>query len=163
MIQGIYSYLIIFSFVSITYIWIYTRRRYRSRSLALAPLAPTPHFVTKYFGLVPPPSTSEKTDEISKFLIRAGQDPKYSPVSVCWTITGKPLVIVSTLKGIKDVLITGQHKSKNELPKVQRGDLIRLIHNLVFGGKNLNNTIGEASRKRGDEIQKGTLTHIFDL
>jgi hypothetical protein len=120
----------------------------------LAPLAPTPHFVTKYFGLVPPPSASEKTDEISKFLIRAGQDPKYSPVSVCWSITGKPLVVVSTLKGIKDVLINGQHKSKNELPKVQRGDLIRLIHNLVFGGKNLNNTIGEASRKRGDEIQK---------
>ncbi|CAO3687709.1 unnamed protein product [Rhizopus microsporus] len=148
MIQGIYSYLILFSFVSITYIWIYTRRRYRSRSLALAPLAPTPHLVTKYFGLVPPPSTSEKTDEISKFLIRAGQDPKYSPVSVCWTITGKPLVVVSTLKGIKDVLITGQHKSKNELPKVQRGDLIRLIHNLVFGGKNLNNTIGEEWRWR---------------
>ncbi|ORE12099.1 cytochrome P450 [Rhizopus microsporus var. microsporus] len=148
MTQGIYSYLISFSLVSITYIWIYTRRRYRSKSLALAPLAPTPHFVTKYFGLVPPPSTSEKTDEISKFLIRAGQDSKYSPVSVCWSITGKPLVVVSTLKGIKDVLITGQHKSKNEIPKVQRGDLIRLIHNLVFGGKNLNNTIGEEWRWR---------------
>jgi hypothetical protein len=111
-------------------------------------LAPTDNFITKYLGLVPPPNHAEKADELSQFLIRAGQDPRYLPVSVCWSLTGKPLVIASTLKGIKDVLLDGQMKSKvkgEQKPKVQRGNMIRLIHNLVFGGKSLNNVIGEVS------------------
>jgi hypothetical protein len=87
---------------------------------------------------------------LSEFLILTGQDPKMSPISVCWSVTGKPLVIVNTLRGIKDVLIDGQAKSKvkGEPSKVQRGNLIRLIQNLVFGGNNINNTIGEVIYKR---------------
>lgn len=128
-------------------VFIYSRRRYGS-SLASVVLAPTDNFITKYLGLVPPPNHAEKADELSQFLIRAGQDPQYLPVSVCWSLTGKPLVIASTLKGIKDVLLDGQMKSKvkgEQQPKVQRGNMIRLIHNLVFGGKSLNNVIGEVS------------------
>ncbi|KAG1458343.1 hypothetical protein G6F46_004576 [Rhizopus delemar] len=134
----------------LAYVFIYCRRRYGS-SLASVVLAPTDNFITKYLGLVPPPNHAEKTDELSRFLIRAGQDPRYFPVSVCWSLTGKPLVIASTLKGIKDVLLDGQMKSKvrgEQQPKVQRGNMIRLIHNLVFGGKSLNNVIGEDWRWR---------------
>jgi hypothetical protein len=136
----IYGVLVI---VAIVYLAIYYRRRYRS-TLASAPLALADHFVVKYFGLVPPPNDKEKTDTLSRFLIRVGQDQRFSPISVCWSITGKPLVIVNTLKGVKDVLMEGQ-TMKNGVQKVQRGNLIRLIQNLVFGGKNLNNTIGEVS------------------
>ncbi|KAI8095517.1 cytochrome P450 [Thamnidium elegans] len=135
--------------ICIIYITTYYFRRYRS-PLANAPIATSYHFLISYFGLVPPPSDSEKTDNLSQFLIRVGQDSKLSPVSVCWSITGKPLVIVNTLKGVKDVLIDGQAKSKikDEKPNVQRGNLIRLIQNLVFGGKSLNNAIGEEWRWR---------------
>lgn len=132
--------------MAIVYMIYYYNKRYRS-PLALAPLAPAEHFLVKYFGLVPPPNDAEKIDTLSRFLIRVGQDPSLSPISVCWSITGTPLVIVSTLKGIKDVLIDGQAKSKvkDEPSKVQRGNLIRLIQNLVFGGKSLNNVVGEVS------------------
>jgi hypothetical protein len=130
--------------MAIVYIVTCYRRRYLS-ILASAPLAPAEHFVIKYFGLVPPPNDKEKTDTLSRFLIHVGQDQGLSPISVCWSITGKPLVIVNTLKGVKDVLIEGQAKKKGEPAKVQRGNLIRLIQNLVFGGKSLNNVIGEVS------------------
>lgn len=128
----------------IYYVTKYYYKRYTS-PLANTPLAPATHFVLKHFGLVPPPNDSEKTDTLSDFLIRTGQDTKRSPISVCWSVTGKPLVMANTLKGIKDILLEGQGKNKvkNKVPKIQRGDLIRLIQNLVFGGKNLNNTIGE--------------------
>lgn len=129
---------------AIIYIFVYSYRRYNS-PLASAPLAKADHFVVKYFGFVPPPSDAEKTDTLSHFLIRLGQDPKHSPFSVCWSMTGKPLVIVNSLKGVKDVLIEGQAKNKlkDETPNVQRGNLIRLIQNLVFGGKSINNAVGE--------------------
>lgn len=133
--------------MAIAYMAYYYNKRYRS-PLASAPLAPAEHFLVKYFGLVPPPSDTEKVDTLSRFLIRVGQDASLSPISVCWSITGTPLVIVNTLKGIKDVLIDGQAKSKvkDEPSKVQRGNLIRLIQNLVFGGKSLNNVVGEVRR-----------------
>ncbi|KAF1797356.1 CYP5211, partial [Mucor lusitanicus] len=135
--------------MAIAYMAYYYNKRYRS-PLASAPLAPAEHFLVKYFGLVPPPSDTEKVDTLSRFLIRVGQDASLSPISVCWSITGTPLVIVNTLKGIKDVLIDGQAKSKvkDEPSKVQRGNLIRLIQNLVFGGKSLNNVVGEEWRWR---------------
>jgi hypothetical protein len=78
-----------------------------------------------------------------------GQDSLFSPIAVCWSLFGKPLVIVNTLRGIKDVLLDGQSKSKSidTTPKVQRGDMICLIQDLVFGGKNVNNTIGEVNKK----------------
>ncbi|GAN03989.1 cytochrome P450 [Mucor ambiguus] len=135
--------------VVIAYMVYYYNKRYRS-PLATAPLAPAEHFLVKHFGLVPPPSDAEKVDTLSQFLIRVGQDASLSPISVCWSITGTPLVIVNTLKGIKDVLIDGQAKSKvkDEPSKVQRGNLIRLIQNLVFGGKSLNNVVGEEWRWR---------------
>ncbi|KAI8640820.1 cytochrome P450 [Parasitella parasitica] len=131
------------------YMAYYFHKRYRS-PLASAPLARAEHFLVKYFGLIPPPNNSEKTDTLSRFLIRVGQDPSLSPVSVCWSVTGSPTVIVNTLKGIRDVLIDGQVKSKvkNEPSKVQRGTMIRVLQNLVFGGDNLNNTIGEEWRWR---------------
>lgn len=127
----------------------YLFNRYTS-VLASAPLAPANNFWVKYFGIVPPPSDADTKDMLSEFLILTGQDPKMSPISVCWSVTGKPLVIVNTLRGIKDVLIDGQAKSKvkGEPSKVQRGNLIRLIQNLVFGGNNINNTIGEVIYKR---------------
>lgn len=122
----------------------YCQRRYLS-PLASVPIAPANHFLIKYLGLVPPPNDKDTKDLISEFLIRLGQDVSFSPVAVCWSIFGKPLVIVNTLKGIKDVLIDGQTKGKlsEKTPRVQRGDLICLIQNLVFGGKNINNTIGQ--------------------
>lgn len=130
--------------LTVVYFSIYCNRRYNS-PLANAPLAKAEHFVVKYFGLVPPPSNSEKTDTLSRFLIRVGQDPKLSPISVCWSILGTPLVIVNSLKGIKDVLIDGQAKSKvkGQPSNVQRGNLIRFIQNLVFGGRSINNVVGE--------------------
>ena len=123
------------------YAFIYTQRRYRS-ALAHAPLAKADQFSVKYLGFVPPPNQAETTDSLSKFLIREGST---LPLSVCWSLTGSPLVLVNSLKGIKDVLIDGQGKSKtrDKEPKVQRGNLIRLIQNLVFGGKSINNVIGE--------------------
>ncbi|KAG2195955.1 hypothetical protein INT47_007091 [Mucor saturninus] len=130
--------------IIVYYVSKYFYKRYTS-PLANTPLAPATHFLVKYFGLVPPPNDAEKTDTLSAFLIRTGRDTKRSPINVCWSITGKPLVFANTLKGIKDILLDGQGKTKdkNNVPNVQRGDLIRLIQNLVFGGKNLNNTIGE--------------------
>ncbi|KAG1120479.1 hypothetical protein G6F42_012737 [Rhizopus arrhizus] len=135
--------------LAMAYMVYYYNKRYRS-PLASAPLAPAEHFLVKYFGLVPPPSDAEKVDTLSRFLIRVGQDASLSPISVCWSITGTPLVIVNTLTGIKDVLIDGQAKSKikDQPSRVQRGNLIRLIQNLVFGGKSLNNVVGEEWRWR---------------
>jgi hypothetical protein len=132
--------------VAIMYSLYYYNKRYRS-PLFSAPLATVDHFLVKYFGLVPPPNDAEKTDTLSRFLIRVGQDPKQSPISVCWSVTGKPLIFANTLKGCKDILIDGQAKSKvkGEEPNIQRGNLIRLIQNLVFGGKSINNAIGEVS------------------
>lgn len=133
--------------IIVYYVTKYYYKRYTS-PLSNTPLAPATHFLVKYFGLVPPPNDAEKTDTLSAFLIRTGRDTKRSPINVCWSITGNPLVFANTLKGIKDILLDGQGKpkNKNEVPKVQRGDLIRLIQNLVFGGKNLNNTIGEVRK-----------------
>ncbi|KAL9539422.1 hypothetical protein MBANPS3_010262 [Mucor bainieri] len=148
-ITAVYSSAVMPFLIAIAYMAYYCNKRYRS-PLASAPLAPAEHFLVKYFGLVPPPSDADKVDTLSRFLIRVGQDTSLSPISVCWSITGTPLVIVNTLKGIKDVLIDGQAKSKvkDETSKVQRGNLIRLIQNLVFGGKSLNNVVGEEWRWR---------------
>ncbi|KAI9482996.1 MAG: cytochrome P450 [Benjaminiella poitrasii] len=144
--NGVYAIPVL---ITVAYICLYYKRRYLS-PLASAPLAPADHFLVKYFGMVPPPNEAEKADTLSRFLIRVGQDPSLSPISVCWSIMGKPLVIVNTLKGIKDVLVDGQARSKvkGKPSKVQRGNLIRLIQNLVFGGKSLNNVIGEEWRWR---------------
>lgn len=125
----------------------YLYRRY-STPIANAPVAPADNFWLKYFGLVPPPNDNEETDRLSEFLIKVGQDPKQTPISVCWSIMGTPLVLVNTLQGIKDVLIDGQAKRGKDIPNVQRGDLIRYIQNLVFGGPNLNNTVGEVCNSR---------------
>ena len=58
---------------------------------------------------------------------------------------GNPLVLVNSLQGVKDVLVEGQGRSsaKDQLPNVQRGKLIQFIQCVVFGGKNINNTIGD--------------------
>lgn len=134
--------------IIVYYVTKYYYQRYTS-PLANTPLAPATHFLVKYFGLVPPPNDAETSDTLSEFLIHTGRDTQSSPINVCWSVTGKPLVFANTLKGIKDILLDGQGKSKDKshVPKVQRGDLIRLIQNLVFGGKNLNNTIGEVNEK----------------
>ncbi|KAI8967808.1 cytochrome P450 [Mycotypha africana] len=145
--------------LAILSIALYVHRRYvRYASLAKAPIAPAHSFFLKYFGIVPPPSEKETHDALSHFLIRVGrQDTRVSPVSVCWSIFGTPLVIVNTLKGIKDVLIEGQSRTSRSKgkaasvekgPQVQRGMMIRLVHHLVFGGMNLNNTVGEDWRWR---------------
>lgn len=120
----------------------YTYRRYAT-PLGHAPLAKTNNFWLAAFGLVPPPSNT--SDKLSEFLIQVGQDRQQTPVSVVWSVMGTPLVLVNTLKGIKDVLIEGQTKQKDKNPptNVQRGNLICFIQNLVFGGKSINNTIGE--------------------
>ncbi|KAI8390856.1 cytochrome P450 [Radiomyces spectabilis] len=127
----------------------YIYRRFTS-PMAHAPIASADNFWTSYLGLVPPPSDTEEIDHLSRMLIQIGQDPRQSPVSVCWSVTGTPLVFVNTLKGIKDVLVDGQTKpkAKGATPNVQRGDLIRKIQNLVFGGKSINNTVGEEWRWR---------------
>ncbi|KAI8983564.1 cytochrome P450 [Pilobolus umbonatus] len=126
-----------------TYAVTYYNRRYNS-SVSYAPIAPAKNIWIKYFGMVPPPNDSETTDEISQFLIKTGRQARASSVSVCWSILGRPLVLVNTLQGVRDVLIDGQmNKVKGETTKIQRGDLLRLVQNLVFGGKNLNNTIGQ--------------------
>ncbi|KAF7721700.1 hypothetical protein EC973_004289 [Apophysomyces ossiformis] len=140
--------LLLFLVVLVTVRYIY--RRYTS-PIAWAPVAPADNLWISYFGLVPPPNEKETHDQLSEFLIRVGQDPNQSPISVCWSIFGTPLVLVNTLKGFKDVLIDGQmqnRKKGNGIPNVQRGNLIRLIQNHVFGGKNINNTIGEEWRWR---------------
>ncbi|KAI8362775.1 cytochrome P450 [Blakeslea trispora] len=130
------------------YITFYCYRRYSS-PLASAPLAVTNSILVQYFGLVPPPKDTDTKDHISEFLINIGQDSSLSPIAVCWSIFGSPLVIVNTLKGIKNVLVDGQARTKGEqVPKVQRGNLIRLIQNLVFGGPSLNNLVGKEWRWR---------------
>ncbi|ORZ05055.1 cytochrome P450 [Absidia repens] len=118
----------------------YAVRRYTS-CLANAPQPTSRNFWIQYLGFVPPPHDGE--DVLSKFLIEVGQDQRQSPISVCFSVMGRPLVLVNTLKGIKDVLIDGQAKNKKLGPCVQRGDLIRRIHSLVFGGPSINNTVGE--------------------
>ncbi|KAG0174221.1 hypothetical protein DFQ28_000011 [Apophysomyces sp. BC1034] len=128
----------------------YFYRRYTS-PIASAPVAPVHNIWVSYFGIVPPPSKKDDHDELSEFLICVGQDPRQSPISVCWSILGTPLVLVNTLKGVKDVLIDGQMQSQRKgggVSNVQRGNLIRLIQNHVFGGKNINNTVGEEWRWR---------------
>lgn len=139
------TYSIPFSLI-IAYTVFYYNKRFRS-PLASAPLATADHFLVKYFGLVPPPNDAEKTDTLSQFLIRVGQDVKQSPVSVCWSVTGTPLVLVNSPKACRDILIDGQAKNKvkGQEPNIQRGNLIRLIQNHVFGGTNINNAIGEVS------------------
>ncbi|ORX59678.1 cytochrome P450 [Hesseltinella vesiculosa] len=97
-------------------------------------------------GLVPPPHDGD--DMLSEFLIEVGQDQHQSPISVCHSIFGTPLVLVNTLKGIKDVLIDGQAKHKTLGPRVQRGEMIRRIQNLVFGGPSINNAVGDDWRWR---------------
>ncbi|KAI9264881.1 cytochrome P450 [Phascolomyces articulosus] len=132
----------------------YFYRRYTS-PLVKVPLAMATNFWVAYFGLVPPPN--DKQDELSEFLIRVGQDGDQTPISVLWSVMGKPTVLVNTLQGIKDVLIEGQTKRKDSKvmiqqhrppTNVQRGDFIRLAQNLVFGGPNINNTVGEEWRWR---------------
>ncbi|KAI9303164.1 cytochrome P450 [Cunninghamella echinulata] len=115
-------------------------KKYTSR-LRNAPTPKKGNFWITQLGLVPPPSDGK--DTLSEFLIHVGQDVNQSPISVCYSLMGTPLVLVNTLKGIKDVLINGQAKNKKTSPCVQRGDLIRRIQNLVFGGPSINNTIGE--------------------
>ncbi|KAI8353250.1 cytochrome P450 [Choanephora cucurbitarum] len=140
--------LAVLSVILLGFIGNYCYQRYRS-PLASAPIAITNNPLVQYFGLVPPPKKTDQKDHISEFLIRIGQDPRLSPVAVCWSIFGTPLVFVNTLKGIKDVLIDGQARVKGEeVPKVQRGNLIRLIQNLVFGGPSLNNQVGKEWRWR---------------
>ncbi|KAI9020166.1 cytochrome P450 [Phycomyces nitens] len=133
-------------------VFLVLRYHYRRKTsvLASAPLIPTKNFWISNFGLVPPPNEAETTDELSNFLISVGQDSKQSPLSVSWSIFGSPLVIVNSLKGIKDVLISGQIRSKvqGRPSNVQRGNLIRLIQNHVFGGENINNATGEGWRWR---------------
>ncbi|KAI9490797.1 cytochrome P450 [Zychaea mexicana] len=136
--------------VAIVLVLRYFYRRYTS-PLAKAPLAETNNFWLANFGLVPPPSDTE--DKLSEFLIKVGQDQQQIPVSVVWSVMGTPTVLVNTLQGIKDVLIDGQAKRKGKNltgppTNVQRGDFIRLIQNLVFGGPSINNTVGEDWRWR---------------
>ncbi|KAI8148262.1 cytochrome P450 [Fennellomyces sp. T-0311] len=126
----------------------YLYRRYSS-VLAHAPLAETNNFWLANFGLVHPPSDTE--DKLSEFLIKVGQDSRQTPISVVWSVMGTPLVLVNTLQGIKDVLIDGQAKRKGlrgAPSNVQRGDFIRRIQNLVFGGPSINNAVGEDWRWR---------------
>ena len=125
----------------------YFYRRYNS-PLAKTPLSITNNIWLAYFGIVPPPN--DKEDKLSEFLINVGQDSRQAPISVLWSVMGTPTVLVNTLQGIKDVLIDGQAKGKGKSNRepptnVQRGDFIRLIQNLVFGGPSINNTVGEVS------------------
>ncbi|KAI8062910.1 cytochrome P450 [Gongronella butleri] len=123
----------------------YVLRRYKS-PLAGRPQPKHGSFWITRLGLVPPPHDGD--DILSEFLIRVGQDAAQSPISVCFSVFGTPLVLVNTLKGIKDVLIDGQQKHKTLGPRVQRGDMIRKIQNLVFGGPSINNAVGEDWRWR---------------
>ena len=87
---------------------------------------------------------NEVADELSAFLIKCGQDPKQQPWSVCWSMFGTPLVILNSLQSIKDVLVDAQQrKNRNGKGAAERGQLINKIQNIVFGGKNINNTVGE--------------------
>ncbi|KAI7869006.1 cytochrome P450 [Spinellus fusiger] len=120
----------------------YYYKRYNS-ILANALVIRSKNFWTDNFGLIPPP-IEEPTDTLSQFLIEVGTTPHQYPLGVSWSVFGTPLVIVNSLKGIKDVLIEGQARKKGgEGPKVQRGDMIRLIQNHVFGGKSINNVVGD--------------------
>lgn len=141
-------------------IYTYCRRRYLS-PLASVPIAPANHFLIKYFGLVPPPNENDTRDYTSEFLIPLGQDAFFSPIAVCWSLFGKPLVIANTLKGIKDVLIDGPKSKVDNVPRVQRGDLICLIQNLVFGGKNINNTVGQVINKQFVVSSDTYLIHLL--
>ncbi|KAI8092872.1 cytochrome P450 [Halteromyces radiatus] len=118
----------------------YAYRRYTS-ILSNAPTPKINNFWITWFGIVPPPSDGD--DDVSQFLIESGQDQHQSPISVCFSIMGKPLVLVNTLKGIKDVLIDGQARNKKLGPCVQRGEMICRLHSLVFGGPSINNTVGQ--------------------
>lgn len=114
-----------------------------------APIARTSNFWISKLGTAPPPNDKETKDELSAFLIQCGQDPSQLPWSVCWSFLGTPLVILNSLQSIKDVLIDAQlKKSRNGKPAAQRGKLICKIQNIVFGGKNINNTVGEEWRWR---------------
>ncbi|KAI7860474.1 cytochrome P450 [Circinella umbellata] len=136
--------------IALFFVLRYFYRRYNS-PLAKTPLSITNNLWLAYFGIVPPPS--DQDDKLSEFLINVGQDTRQTPVSVLWSIMGTPTVLVNTLQGIKDVLIDGQAKRKDKSnhgppTNVQRGDFIRLIQNLVFGGPSINNTVGEDWRWR---------------
>lgn len=121
--------------------WTYYRYFGPMRS---ATIARTKSFWISKIGAVPPPSDKEVTDELSSFLIQCGQDPTQQPWSVCWSIFGTPLVILNNLQSIKDVLIDAQlKKNKEGRGAAERGQLINKIQNIVFGGKNINNTVGE--------------------
>ncbi|CAO3622767.1 unnamed protein product [Cunninghamella blakesleeana] len=123
----------------------YLFKKYTS-ILRNAPKPKKGNFWITQLGVVPPPNDGK--DTLSEFLIEVGQDENQSPISVCYSLFGTPLVLVNTLKGIKDVLITGQAKNKKLGPCVQRGELIRRIQNLVFGGPSINNAVGEDWRWR---------------
>ncbi|KAI8344645.1 cytochrome P450 [Chlamydoabsidia padenii] len=126
--------------ITVIFVLNYTFRRYTS-CLARAPQPAGTNFWITRLGIVPPPHDGD--DVLSQFLIEAGQDPRQTPISVCFSLMGTPLVLVNSLKGIKDVLIDGQAKNKQLGPCVQRGNLICKIHKLVFGGANINNVVGE--------------------
>jgi cytochrome P450 len=114
-----------------------------------ASIARTSNFWISKLGTAPPPNDKETKDELSAFLIRCAQDASQQPFSVCWSVMGTPLVILNSLQSIKDVLIDAQlKKSGNGKPAAQRGSLINKIQNIVFGGKNINNTVGEEWRWR---------------
>ncbi|KAG2177943.1 hypothetical protein INT43_003190 [Umbelopsis isabellina] len=123
-------------------------RRYLG-PMRTAPIAHTSNFWISKLGTAPPPNDKETKDELSAFLIQCGQDPSQLPWCVCWSFLGTPLVILNSLQSIKDVLIDAQlKKSRNGKPAAQRGRLINKIQNIVFGGKNINNTVGEEWRWR---------------
>jgi hypothetical protein len=121
--------------------WIYHRYFGSMRS---ATIARTKNFWISKIGAAPPPSEADSSDELSAFLLQCGQDPTQQPWSVCWSIFGTPLVILNSLQSIKDILINAQmKKTNNGREAAERGQLICKIQNVVFGGKNINNTIGQ--------------------
>jgi hypothetical protein len=121
--------------------WVYYRYFGPMRT---ATIARTKSFWISKIGVAPPTSDNEVADELSAFLIKCGQDPKQQPWSVCWSMFGTPLVILNSLPSIKDVLVDAQQrKNRNRKGAAERGQLINKIQNIVFGGKNINNTVGE--------------------
>lgn len=116
-------------------------------SMSSATIARSNSFWISKIGAAPPPNDHDTTDELSAFLVQCGQDPTQQPWSVCWSMFGTPLVILNSLQSIKDVLINAQmKKTSNGREAAERGQLICKIQNVVFGGKNINNTIGKVGK-----------------
>ncbi|CAO3669940.1 unnamed protein product [Umbelopsis ramanniana] len=112
--------------------------------MSSASIARSNSFWISKIGAAPPPNDHDTTDELSAFLVQCGQDPTQQPWSVCWSMFGTPLVILNSLQSIKDVLINAQmKKTSNGREAAERGQLICKIQNVVFGGENINNTIGK--------------------